>query len=80
EVITHARFAADASWEYRVRWVGFSRSEDTWKPAAGLAACQALLTRFWTEVGHDEKDYPVGSVVQPSEEWIRKEQNRFQAL
>ncbi|KAJ7129997.1 hypothetical protein C8R43DRAFT_1208123 [Mycena crocata] len=83
EVITRARVASGANssaldrWEYRVKWDGYGSEDDTWEPASGLASCQRLLASFWSEIGMDNGDYTEGTVVTPSDKWIKKERKRF---
>ncbi|KAJ7139793.1 hypothetical protein C8R44DRAFT_867898 [Mycena epipterygia] len=81
EVITKARVGAavdaDDPWEYRVKWAGYESNDDTWEPATCMAGCQRLLHSFWEEIGGDDKDYPQGTVVKPSDKWIKKERKRF---
>ncbi|KAJ7939836.1 hypothetical protein B0H13DRAFT_2300550 [Mycena leptocephala] len=58
----------------RMTWDGYV-DEDTWEPAANLAACQRLLASFWDNVGNE--DYKEGTVVAVSETWIKQERKRF---
>ncbi|KAJ7916410.1 hypothetical protein B0H13DRAFT_1871184 [Mycena leptocephala] len=53
EVITHARVNINLAegWEYRVKWAGYDSDEDSWEPTKNVEACQALLRRFWNEIG-----------------------------
>ncbi|KAF7319986.1 Chromo domain-containing protein [Mycena kentingensis (nom. inval.)] len=78
EVITRAR-VQNADWEYKVSWAGYGKDDDTWEPGVNLAACQALLARFWKHVGLDNDDYEEGFVVKATSEWIARERKRFKA-
>jgi hypothetical protein len=42
----------------------------SWEPAPLLAGCQRLLASFWENVGLDDRDYPVGEVLTPTDKWI----------
>ncbi|KAJ7666449.1 hypothetical protein B0H17DRAFT_1089829 [Mycena rosella] len=64
-------------WLTSVQWAGYGSDDDTWEPEEGLAACTRLLGSFWKEIGLDDKDYPMGTVVVPTPKWIRKERARF---
>ncbi|KAJ7939130.1 hypothetical protein B0H13DRAFT_2300870 [Mycena leptocephala] len=79
EVITHARVNIDLAegWEYRVKWAGYDSDEDSWEPTENVEACQALLCRFWNEIGLDDNDYGHGHVVMASKEWIELERRVF---
>ncbi|KAJ7456662.1 hypothetical protein FB451DRAFT_1276767 [Mycena latifolia] len=79
EVLTKARVGDDGGWEYRVKWAGYGSDEDTWEPEECVAGCARLLSSFWFEIGVDDGDYQIGTVVEPSEKWIRKERKRFKA-
>ncbi|KAJ7293251.1 hypothetical protein C8J57DRAFT_1268515 [Mycena rebaudengoi] len=86
EVITAARVAdsstwedTNSPWEYHVKWAGYGSEDDSWEPAPLLAGCQRLLASFWENVGLDDRDYPVGEVLTPTDKWIRKERKRFAA-
>ncbi|CAK5264768.1 unnamed protein product [Mycena citricolor] len=78
EVITKARVVnpgpdsphRQGNWEYYVKWVGYDEDEDSWEPAENVAACQRLLTSFWSNVGTDDNDYPVGYEVEAKPAWI----------
>ncbi|KAJ6574781.1 hypothetical protein B0H19DRAFT_1254435 [Mycena capillaripes] len=82
EVITHARVAdtdavGDDAWEYYVKWGGYGSEDDSWEPAANVAACGRLLEEFWRDVGTDDGDYPVGTVLTASEKFIKRERKRY---
>ena len=40
--------------EYKVRWLGYDRSEDTWEPASGLKSVAGLINAFEQRISHDE--------------------------
>ncbi|RXW19417.1 hypothetical protein EST38_g6445 [Candolleomyces aberdarensis] len=66
-------------WEYKVKWYGYDKEEDnTWEPAENLdKSCSRLLKSFWDIIGHDDKDWPVGTELKPPIDWIAKERKRF---
>ncbi|KAJ7928708.1 hypothetical protein B0H13DRAFT_2311331 [Mycena leptocephala] len=53
------------------------RSTSSWEPTENVEACQALLRRFWNEIGLDDNDYGHGHVVMASKEWIELERRVF---
>ncbi|KAJ7929811.1 hypothetical protein B0H13DRAFT_2310196 [Mycena leptocephala] len=53
------------------------RFTSSWEPTENVEACQALLRRFWNEIGLDDNDYGHGHVVMASKEWIELERRVF---
>ncbi|KAF8912873.1 hypothetical protein CPB84DRAFT_480604 [Gymnopilus junonius] len=67
----------DAKWEYYVKWAGYGDDANSWEPEENLESCERLLGSFWSHVGMDEKDYPIGYVVKAKKSWIKSEMEYF---
>ncbi|KAJ7842600.1 hypothetical protein B0H13DRAFT_2413608 [Mycena leptocephala] len=62
------------SWVIDTRCIHMELSfTSSWEPTENVEACQALLRRFWNEIGLDDNDYGHGHVVMASKEWIELE-------
>ncbi|KAH7924008.1 hypothetical protein BV22DRAFT_545137 [Leucogyrophana mollusca] len=77
EVITQARINEDLEWEYYVKWGGYDSDANSWEPQENVQGCDRLLKSFWTHIGHDDKDYPIGYQVAAKDFWIQKEKKYF---
>ncbi|KAL1715941.1 hypothetical protein EV715DRAFT_206527 [Schizophyllum commune] len=72
--IVHARVKADNSgWEYLIKWVGFGDEENSYIDDAQMLGASLLLNSFWTDIGFDNKDYQAGEILEPSEEWQKRQ-------
>ncbi|RDD37430.1 Testis-specific chromodomain protein Y 1 [Trichoplax sp. H2] len=40
---------------YMVKWLGYSKEENTWEPADGLINCQEIINEYWDQKSHLEK-------------------------
>jgi len=46
EAIKDKRVTVDGEVQYKVHWVGFSESDDSWEPVEMLGACQDRITEY----------------------------------
>ncbi|THH32342.1 hypothetical protein EUX98_g1848 [Antrodiella citrinella] len=77
EVISKVRVAEDGEWEYYVKWAGFDEAQNSWEPHPNVRSCERLLHSFWTNIGHDNKDYQPGYEAEATKDWIAKEKRFF---
>ncbi|KDR73701.1 hypothetical protein GALMADRAFT_158176 [Galerina marginata CBS 339.88] len=71
-------------WEYLVEWAGLDNDGKkylpTWEPQENLQQCERLVKGFWENVGPEKRQYEVGFVLKPDEDWIESEKKLSKEL
>lgn len=56
EAIVKHRQRRNGSYEFFIKWKGYSSDENTWEPLENLAGSQALLDEYWEKIGTTPPD------------------------